>query len=192
MNMMLLTMNGHLRPYRSEAIPKRIAPTDRSIRTSVIPQVMSVVVMVRSLVEKLSARSLTVSETVKKSKASFVPCQRQYGFARLQCKHTQVQAMKATSQYIHCRVVSIPRSLMGFSTRSIGGLRVERRVARYLPTLIFSDAGSDVSSRRSVYSGAMPSFFSPDIYIDEDDSLSAWCFGHLILANHHGDAKSPV
>jgi hypothetical protein len=35
-------MKGHLRPQRSEAMPKVIAPTERSIRTRVMPHVMSV------------------------------------------------------------------------------------------------------------------------------------------------------
>ena len=58
-------MNGHLRPYRSAAIPKIVEPTDLNISTSVMPQVMSLVVL-----SKVSARSATVNETVKKSKAS--------------------------------------------------------------------------------------------------------------------------
>lgn len=66
-NNKLLTTNGHLRPYRSAAIPKRIAPIDRSISTSVMPHVMSVLVLPKS-----SASSSTVRETVKKSKASHV------------------------------------------------------------------------------------------------------------------------
>lgn len=65
MNRMLFTTKGHLRPYLSAAIPKAIEPTERNISTSVMPQVMSFVVFPNSL-----ARSETVSETVKKSKAS--------------------------------------------------------------------------------------------------------------------------
>lgn len=49
MNKTLLTMNGHLRPYRSAAIPKRIEPTDRNISTRVIPQVISVLVLLVSV-----------------------------------------------------------------------------------------------------------------------------------------------
>lgn len=67
MNRILFTTNGHLRPYLSAAIPKRIEPTDRNISTRVIPQVMSVMFL-----PKVSANSAVVSETVKKSKASQV------------------------------------------------------------------------------------------------------------------------
>lgn len=63
----LLMMNGHLRPYRSLAIPNAMDPTDRNMRTRVMPHVISVAVLPNSL-----ARSLTVRETVKKSKASHV------------------------------------------------------------------------------------------------------------------------
>lgn len=63
----LLTTNGHLRPYRSEAIPKATAPTERNMRTRVMPHVMSVFVL-----PNCSARFSTVSETVKKSNASQV------------------------------------------------------------------------------------------------------------------------
>lgn len=69
MNKTLLTMKGHFLPYRSAAIPKRILPTDRNMSTSVMPQVMSVTDL-----SKVTARSLAVRETVKKSKASQV-CQ---------------------------------------------------------------------------------------------------------------------
>lgn len=60
-----LTMNGHLRPHRSEAIPKVIAPTDRSISTRVIPHVMSVTDLSNDF-----ASSEVVRETVKKSNES--------------------------------------------------------------------------------------------------------------------------
>lgn len=63
----LFTMNGHRRPYRSLAIPNRMDPTDRNMRTSVMPHVMSVAVLPNSF-----DRSETVRETVKKSKASHV------------------------------------------------------------------------------------------------------------------------
>lgn len=63
----LLTIKGHLRPYRSAAIPKMTDPTDRNMRTRVIPQVISVLVL-----PNVSARSSTVNETVKKSNASHV------------------------------------------------------------------------------------------------------------------------
>ena len=48
-------------------MPKMMDPTERNISTSVMPHVMSVLDRPR-----LSARSLTVSDTVKKSKASHV------------------------------------------------------------------------------------------------------------------------
>jgi hypothetical protein len=60
-----LTTNGHFRPYRSAAIPKVTAPTDRNMSTSVMPQVMSV--LERS---NASAKSVTVRDTVKKSYAA--------------------------------------------------------------------------------------------------------------------------
>lgn len=63
----LFTINGHLRPYRSAAIPNAMEPTDRNMSTSVMPQVMSVLDLPKS-----SLKSVTVSETVKKSKASQV------------------------------------------------------------------------------------------------------------------------
>lgn len=63
----LLIMKGHFLPYRSAAIPNRTEPTDRNMRTSVMPQVMSVVDL-----SKVLDRPLTVRETVKKSKASQV------------------------------------------------------------------------------------------------------------------------
>jgi hypothetical protein len=54
-------------------------PTDRSISTRVMPQVMSVLVL-----SNVSASCSTVSETVKKSNAS------------------HVHAKKATRKNIHC------------------------------------------------------------------------------------------
>lgn len=63
----LFTTKGHLRPQRSEAIPKVIAPTLRSIRTRVIPQVMSLISLSNS-----DASCDVVRETVKKSSASRV------------------------------------------------------------------------------------------------------------------------
>ena len=86
-----------------------VDPTDRNINTSVIPQVMSVLVF-----PKVSARSETVRETVKKSKAS------------------QDHAKKATRKNSHCLVLKRVSSLKGFSAFAMGGLRVEMRVARYL------------------------------------------------------------
>lgn len=67
MNKTLFAMNGHLRPYRSDAIPKIIDPTDRNISTRVMPQVMS-----GTDLSKVLDRLVTVNETVKKSKASQV------------------------------------------------------------------------------------------------------------------------
>jgi hypothetical protein len=67
MNNILLMMNGHFLPYRSAATPKRIEPTDLNISTRVMPHVMSVLDL-----SKLSANSVTVSDTVKKSNASHV------------------------------------------------------------------------------------------------------------------------
>ena len=36
-------MKGHFRPYRSAAMPNKTEPTDRNMRTSVMPQVMEAV-----------------------------------------------------------------------------------------------------------------------------------------------------
>jgi len=99
-------MKGHFLPYRSAARPKMILPTLRSMRTNVIPQVISALVL-----PKVSARFSTVSETVKKSNAS------------------QVQATKATRKKSHCWRFSIRRSAMGLATLSWAGLRVGMRVA---------------------------------------------------------------
>lgn len=104
-NSALLTMNGHLRPYRSAANPKMILPTDRNMSTRVIPQVISAFVL-----PNVSARFSTVSETVKKSKAS------------------HDQAKKATRKNIHCCRLSIRRSVMGLETLSCAGLSVVSRV----------------------------------------------------------------
>lgn len=68
----------------------------------------------------VSARSVTVRETVKKSKAS------------------QVHARKATEKNSHCCVLSIAKSLNGLATLFICGFKVVMRVARYLPAPIFS------------------------------------------------------
>lgn len=53
---------GHFRPYRSLAIPKVMDPTDRNMRTRVIPHVISFLDL-----PKVSARSVTVNDTLKKS-----------------------------------------------------------------------------------------------------------------------------
>lgn len=67
MNSTLFTINGHFRPYLSAAIPNRIEPTERNISTRVMPHVMSTVDLSNVL-----ERPATVSDTVKKSKASQV------------------------------------------------------------------------------------------------------------------------
>lgn len=67
MKRMLFTTNGHLRPQRSDAIPNVMEPTDRSMRTRVIPQVISEIDLSNCL-----ASWEVVKETVKKSKASHV------------------------------------------------------------------------------------------------------------------------
>jgi hypothetical protein len=59
---MLLTTNGHLRPYLSAARPKPIAPIERSISTSVRPHVMSLMLLSNS-----AASCVVVKLTVKKS-----------------------------------------------------------------------------------------------------------------------------
>jgi hypothetical protein len=69
MKRMLLTTNGHFLPYLSAAIPKMMDPTDLSISTNVIPQVISVFETLNCV-----AKSPTVKETVKKSNASHDWC----------------------------------------------------------------------------------------------------------------------
>lgn len=64
---MLFTTNGHLRPYRSAAMPNSTAPTDRNMSTRVMPHVMSVLERPNS-----SEREVIVRETVKKSRESQV------------------------------------------------------------------------------------------------------------------------
>lgn len=103
------------RPHRSAARPKMMDPTDRSMSTNVIPHVMSLVVFPNS-----SAKSSTVKETVKKSNAS------------------HDQAKNATRKNIHCCVLSSIRSLKGFGALFMGGFKVDTRVARYRPALMFS------------------------------------------------------
>ena len=100
----------HFRPYLSAARPKVIAPTDRSMRTSVIPQVMSALVFL-----KVVASGVTTRDTVKKSNAS------------------QVHAKKATRKNIHCCKLSRANVLNGFAILRIGGFRLVIRVAAYLP-----------------------------------------------------------
>jgi hypothetical protein len=67
MNKIIFTTNDHLRFQRSDAIPKIMAPTDLNIRTSVIPQLISGIVLLNVL-----ATSVVVNESVKKSNASQV------------------------------------------------------------------------------------------------------------------------
>ncbi len=76
------------------------------------------------------ASSGTVSETVKKSKAS------------------HVQAEKPTRKNNHCWRLSIATSLKGFGALFIGGFKVEKRVAMYrladiLCSLADSKGGSE-------------------------------------------------
>ena len=76
--------------------------------TSVIPQVICSLVLLN-----VSAKSETVKDTVKKSKAS------------------QDQPMKPTAKNSHCWVFSMASSLNGLATLSLAGLRVVIRVAAY-------------------------------------------------------------
>lgn len=94
-----------------------MAPIDLNIRTNVIPQVISAFVF-----PKVSARLLTVKETVKKSKAS------------------QVQAIKATRKKSHCCVLRRRNVLNGFGIGLIGGRNDENRVEMYLPVDICSSS----------------------------------------------------
>jgi hypothetical protein len=76
----------------------------------------------------VSARSETVSETVKKSKAS------------------HDQARKATRKNSHCWVFSMASNVNGFGAFAIGGLRVLTRVAAYLAGDIWRLESSTSSS----------------------------------------------
>ena len=77
------------------------------------------------------ARSGTVRETVKKSKAS------------------QVQAINPTRKNSHCWVLSMARSLNGLGALCMGGFRVEKRVARYLPADIFCESAASKGGSES-------------------------------------------
>lgn len=74
MKRMLLT-KGHLRPQRSDQTPKMTEPTGRSMRTTVMPHVISELVLSNSLASGVSTRL-----TVKKLKASAIqPHQAHWG-----------------------------------------------------------------------------------------------------------------
>lgn len=64
---------------------------------------------------------------------------------------SHVQAKNEQRKNNHCFELSSLRTVIGFSTLSIGGFSVENLVARYLPALIFTGvspvAGSPPSSR---------------------------------------------
>lgn len=107
MNIKIFIMNGHFRPYRSLAIPKRIAPILRSISTRVIAQVISDL-----LRPKVVASSGRMSVTVKKSKES------------------QVQPRKATRKKSHCWVLRRLRRWNGLGIQVRGGVRLVKRVIR--------------------------------------------------------------
>ena len=68
------------------------------------------------VLSKVFAKSVTVRDTVKKSKAS------------------QDHAKKATRKNNHCCVFNRASNLNGFAALAIGGLRVDTRVAAYLAT----------------------------------------------------------
>lgn len=85
------------------------------LKTSVMPQVIW-----DGSLSNSSASSSTVSDTVKKSKAS------------------HVQAKKATEKKSHCWRFNSRISFRGFGALAMGGFKVERRVERYVPTLICS------------------------------------------------------
>jgi hypothetical protein len=106
-----------------------IEPTDRNMRTSVIPQVIWVVVL-----PKVSARPDTVSETVKKSKASQVCYLLAYG--QDIDMFILTQAINPTKKKSHCLPLSIASRVKGFGALFIGGLRVVIRVAAYWPAVI--------------------------------------------------------
>lgn len=138
----LLTTKGHFRPYLSDASPKVIAPTDLNIRTSVIPHVMSFFVL-----SNCSARLLTVKLTVKKSKAS------------------QVHAMNAHEKNSHCLRLRERRSVIGLSSLSMGGFKVEKRVQRYRLADMFSVVSPVLGKTASSRSKACCPYFSSDIFV---------------------------
>lgn len=150
MKRILFTTNGHFRPYRSAAMPvqpsavetyrfeeikadrkESIPPSEtlltksagrrlihgvgELLRTSVMPQVICAGVLLNS-----SDSSSTVSETVKKSKAS------------------QLQARKATRKNNHCCRLSSRNKAMGFGALFMGGFNDDSRVAKYLATVMCS------------------------------------------------------
>ena len=121
MNSRLLMINGHFLPHLSAASPKVMAPTDRSISTSVMPHVMSALVLLNCL-----ASWVTVSETVKKSKAS------------------RDHAQKATRKKRQLFQVSRRRILNGFGGISLDGRNEVSRVLTYCPTDV---DGADICGR---------------------------------------------
>lgn len=98
MNKRLLTIKGHFLPYRSAATPKRILPTDLNMSTRVMPQVMSATDL-----SKVSAKSLAVRDTVKKSNASQV-CRRQSV-----CKQDCFAAIPVEAALCHTSLLLVER-----------------------------------------------------------------------------------
>jgi hypothetical protein len=157
-------MNGHFLPYRSAAKPKMILPTDRSIKTRVIPHVMSAFVLSND-----SANSVTVSETVKKSNAS------------------HDHAKKATRKKSHCWRLSMRRSVNGFGTLSCAGFSVVMRVAAYLPAVIL---GAGVAySCRSVFDFSASILEQETVSREEQARSSLKQMG--MLACFHNNAGLP-
>lgn len=135
-------MKGHFRPYRSAARPNMMDPTDLIIKTRVMPHVICVVDL-----SKVSARSATVRLTVKKSNASQDWSQLALRM-RDRSPGPRTHAKNPTKKNNHCFVFSIIRSRIGLGALFIGGLRLEKRVATYVPTLILcgaSDSGTGSS-----------------------------------------------
>ena len=107
-----------------------MAPTDRNINTSVMPQVISEVVLSNS-----SPSWEMVKDTVKKSKAS------------------QDQAMKAQRKKSHCCRFSSAKVLNGLGALAIGGFNVGSLVAKYRPIPMRDSGGA---SALGEYSRSLP------------------------------------
>lgn len=105
-------------------------PTDRNIKTSVIPHEIWAVDLL-----KVTARSEAVRLTVKKSNESQVYTW-SIGNLIWGPRVTHTHARKPMRKKVHCFPFSIIRRRMGLGAPCIGGLRVEKRVRAYLLAVI--------------------------------------------------------
>lgn len=119
-------------------LPKIMAPTERSISTRVMPNVISFVDR-----SNVFSSPLIVNETVKKSNASLCHSDKR-NCARVHARSIDhhmpatyhVQPKKATKKKSHCCVFNRAKVLKGFGNGAKGGLSVGMRVLTYSPTLI--------------------------------------------------------